>query len=372
MMNEDTAILDEVLLSMVEGIGARTYRQLIGRFGSASAVLNVSRNDLAGFDFLQPQAAEQLLSARKNIDPVLVIEFCRRNHIDIIPLSDERYPAPLRTISDPPPILYVRGTLLPADRFSIAVIGTRRSTRYGLRQSERLTAALVQNGFTIISGLAQGIDGAAHRTAVNAGGRTIAVLGSGLHRIYPPEHIPLAEEIVQHGGCLISEYPPLHPTAKWTFPQRNRIVSGLSLGVLIIEAPLKSGAMISARLAGEQGRDVFAVPGLITSPFSQGCHQLIRDGAYLTESADDILNVLGPMRQSVLLPGFQKPVRHPNEVSLNEVEQIVLRQFGAAAKTLEAVIASSGLEPHQVLAAVGVLEKKCILRQLSPAEFIRM
>jgi DNA processing protein len=364
--------MDDVLLSMVEGIGSRTYQRLLEQFGSATAILDASRNDLSGFDFLKPDTLAQLTSARNRLDPAQIIELCEQDQIDILSLQDERYPSQLRTIPDPPPILYAKGTLLPSDSFSIAVIGTRRCTPYGERQTERLTSALVQNGFTIISGLARGIDGIAHHAALKSGGRTLAVLGSGLCRIYPPEHQPLAQAIIDSGGCILSEYPPLHPSAKWTFPQRNRIVSGLSLGVLVTEAPLKSGAMISVRMAGEQGRDIFAVPGSIESPASSGCNQLIRDGAYITESVDDILGVLGPMRQSVFLPGMEKPVRHPNEVSLNDVELLVLQSIGTTETSLDSLVTASGLELQQVLAALTVLEQKRIIRTVSPTTFVRM
>ena len=371
-MTTNLTILDNVLLSMVEGIGARTYQRLLKKFGSATAILGASRCDLSGFDFLKPETIVQLTSARNRFDPAQIVELCKQDHIDILSLNDDRYPAQLYTISDPPPILYVKGTLLPTDAFSIAVIGTRRCTRYGERQTVRLTSALVQNGFTIISGLARGIDGIAHQAALDSGGRTLAVLGSGLHRVYPPEHTLLAQKIIDAGGCVMSEYPPLHPSAKWTFPQRNRIVSGLSLGVLVIEAPLRSGAMISARLAGEQGRDIFAVPGSIESQTSSGCNQLIKDGAFVTESVDDILGVLGPMQKSVRLPGMANPMRHPNEVSLNDVEHGVLQYIDTKETSLDAMVTASGLEPQQVLAVLAVLEQKRIIRQLSSTTFIRM
>ena len=367
-----SAILDDVMLSMVEGIGARTYQRLLEQFGNATEILNASRNDLSGYEFLKPDTLAQLITARKRLDPTHIVELCAQDQIDILPLQDERYPKQLLTIPDPPPILYAKGTLLPADSFSIAVIGTRRCTRYGERQTKRLTSALIQHGFTIISGLARGIDGNAHRAALQSGGRTLAVLGSGLHRIYPTEHKPLAQQIIDSGGCILSEFPPLHPSAKWTFPQRNRIVNGLSLGVLVIEAPLRSGAMISARLAGEQGRDIFAVPGSIESSASGGCHQLIKDGAYMTESVDDILGVLGPMQQSALLPGMKQPVRHPNEVSLNDVEQRVLQHIDKAETLLDSIVAASGLESQRVLAALAVLEQKRMIRQISPVMFVRM
>ncbi|GHT40171.1 DNA polymerase III [Planctomycetales bacterium] len=365
-------LLDDILLSMVEGIGSRTAQQLLERFGSSTAILNASRNELNNFAFLKPDTISQLVSARKNLNPLLAADLCERQGIDILSIRDKNYPEPLRTIADPPQILYVRGQLLPQDAFSIAVIGTRRCTSYGTRLTEKLTTALVHHGLTIISGLALGIDGIAHRTALKHGGRTIAVLGSGFNKVYPPEHTDLAEEIVAQGGALLSEYPPLHSWAKWTFPQRNRIVSGLSLGVLVIEAPLRSGAMISARLAGEQGRDIFAVPGRIDATASQGCHQLIKNGAYLTESADDILNVLGPLRQPVLLFDKNKILRHPNEVSINDIEERVLQCVATNTTELETIVSQSGLELHQVIAALDVLECKRIIRQLSPSTFVRI
>ncbi len=366
-----TNLPDDILLSMVEGIGARTYQRLIERFGSATAILDLSRSDLGGFEFLKTDTMERLVSARKRYDPHSVMELCQQEGIDIISLRHPSYPAPLRTIPDPPPLLYVRGKILPQDVFSLAVIGTRRFSSYGQRQTERLTTALAQAGFTIISGLARGIDGVAHRAALKAHGRTLAVLGSGLCKIYPPEHKKLAEEIVCSGGAIMSEYPPLHPSATWTFPQRNRIVSGLSLGVVVIEAPRRSGAMISARMAGEQGREIFAVPGSIESEMSRGCHQLIRDGALLVESVDDILEVLGPMQNKATLPGFSEPLRHPNELSLNEIEQRVLRQIGFKRTTVEAIVRASALATHQVTAALSALEEKRIVRFIPPDGVVR-
>jgi DNA processing protein len=376
MVNDNSPeLLDNILLSTVEGIGSKTYQQLLERFGSVTKILNASYHDLSGFEFLKPDTVSRLVSARRNFDPNVILELCQRNQIDIIPLDDSRYPEPLRTIHDPPPILYVKGKILPQDLFSIAVIGTRRNSVYGGRQADRLTTALCSNGFTIVSGLALGIDGVAHRAALKSNARTLAVLGSGHLRIYPPEHETLAEKIVQSGGAVLSEYPPLHQSAKWTFPQRNRIVSGLVLGVLVVESPLRSGAMISARIAGEQGRDLFAVPGSIESSNSQGCHQLIRDGAYLVESVDDILNVLGPLRQKVLLfdtPQLPNSIRHPNEISLNEIELIVLQYIKMSPTSLNDIVTASGFERQQVVAALSVLEKKRIIRQISPIVFARM
>lgn len=342
------------------------------RFGSSTAILNASRSDLGGFEFLKEDTRQRLLSARNDFDPAVILEYCRRSSIDVLSIRNENYPASLRTIYDPPPILYVKGKILPQDAFSLAVIGTRRYTPYGSRQTHRLTTALARTGFTIISGLALGIDAAAHRATMEVGGRTLAVLGSGLSKIYPKEHEPLADQIVASGGAVLSEYPPLHASAKWTFPQRNRIVVGLSLGVLVVEAPLKSGAMISARLAGEEGRDIFAVPGSIESETSRGCHQLIRDGAYMVDSIDDIVNVLGPMRQPVVLPERPEPIRHPNETSLNDIERKVLQHVGTKPTAVDSIVADSELARHQVVAALATLEERRIVRRISSETFVRL
>ncbi len=183
----------------------------------------------------------------------------------------------MRDLPDPPGVLFVRGTLAPSDAMAVAIVGSRHATHYGLTQAERLAGSLARAGLTVVSGLARGIDAAAHRGALAAGGRTIAVLASGVLNIYPPEHNTLAEEITQH-GAVMSESPPRAEPLAGMFPQRNRIISGLSLGVLVVEASTRSGALITARHAMEQGRDVFAVPGPITSRMSHGCHRLIRDG----------------------------------------------------------------------------------------------
>jgi DNA processing protein len=201
---------------------------------------------------------------------------------------------------------------------------------------------------------------------------TVAVLGSGILQVYPPEHVGLANQIVQSGGAIISEYAPLARSTKWTFPQRNRIVCGLVLGVVVVEAPLKSGAMISARLAGEQGKDIFAVPGSIESELSKGCNQLIRDGAYLLDSVDDILNVLGPMRKPVSLLDMDKQIRHPNEIVLNEIEQEVLKYVGETSSPLNSIVTATGFTTTQVLAALCSLEDKRIIRQLNPISVVRV
>ncbi|MDR2641240.1 MAG: DNA-processing protein DprA [Planctomycetaceae bacterium] len=367
-----SSLLDDIILSQVEGIGSLTYHRLVEHFGSSTAILKASKQELEVFDFLKPNTAARIVTARETIDPVMITKLCKRESIDIIPIYDERYPDQLKTLTDPPPLLYVRGNLLLKDSFSIAVVGTRRITPYGERQTHRLASAIAKAGFTIISGLAIGVDGHAHRAALNAGGRTIAVLGSGLLQVYPPEHTELANQIVQSGGAIISEYAPLTRSTKWTFPQRNRIVCGLALGIVVVEAPLKSGAMISARLASEQGKDIFAVPGSIESELSKGCNQLIRDGAYLIDSVDDILHVLGPMRKPVSLLDLDKSIRHPNEIVLNEIEREVLKYVGETSSSLDSLVSATGFTTTQVLAALCSLEDKRIIRQLNPISVARV
>jgi DNA processing protein len=216
----------------------------------------------------------------------------------------------------------------------------------------------------VVSGLARGIDGAAHRGAIAAGGRTVAVLGSGVLNIYPPEHVQLADEIATT-GAVISEAPPRAAPIGGMFPQRNRIISGLSLGVIVVEASNRSGALITARHAMEQGRDVFAVPGLVTSRMSNGCHRLIRDGAKLIETVDDVLEELGPLREAVPSSADGRSIHHPAELLLNELEQQVLSAIPTEATTIDNIIVASELPAPQVLATVSVLEMRRLIRRLS-------
>ncbi|GIX46622.1 MAG: hypothetical protein KatS3mg131_0833 [Candidatus Tectimicrobiota bacterium] len=208
--------------------------------------------------------------------------------VQVIPFVDARYPRPLRWIPDPPPVLYVRGTLVPEDELAVAVVGTRKPSAYGRLQAQRLSAELVRCGLTVISGMARGIDSLAHASALEAGGRTLAVLGSGINVVYPPENRRLYTAISEQGAVL-SEFPLDTKPDRWNFPRRNRLISGLSLGVLVVEATTTSGSLHTARHALEQGREVFAVPGRVDSPSSRGTHGLIKHGAKLVEDVEDIL-----------------------------------------------------------------------------------
>lgn len=277
----------------VKGFSAAHGRTLAQRFGSLSAAWMATPNALQHAE-LPPKILSALLATREALDLDAALQAVERAGAWLLPLDDPRYPPLLREIPDPPPLLYVKGTLTEADYRALAVVGTRMATDYGRTMTQRLVEPLARAGMTIVSGLALGIDSAAHRAALHAGGRTIAVLPCGIDRLYPQENGDLAKAIAA-SGALISEWPLGVAAERWHFPPRNRIVSGLSLGVLVVEAGAKSGALITAHQALEQGREVFAVPGSALSPLSSGANGLIRDGAMPVEFA-------GQIAQALLLP----------------------------------------------------------------------
>jgi DNA processing protein len=363
-------LLDTLLLSMIPGVGPRTRRALLERFGSPAAALDAAPSDLRSVPGVGPKLVQKIARARGEIDASAEIALCRERGVEILADSEEAYPRMLLEIHDPPGVLFVRGGFKPQDALAVAIVGTRHATQYGLRQAERLAASLARAGLTIVSGLARGIDAAAHRGALAAGGRTVAVLGSGVLNVYPPEHRKLAEEVIEH-GALVSESPPRAEPMAGVFPQRNRIISGLSLGSVIVEAGDRSGALITARLAMEQGREVFAVPGSVDSRTSRGCHRLIRDGAKLVESADDILEELGPLVEAVPREDGQV-VRHPAELMLSEFEQHVLSALGTEPTSIDQVVAQTGLPVHHVLSTISVLEMRRLVRRLSGSTVARI
>ena len=360
---EPEDLIPEITLSMVGGVGSMLTQRLLDHFGDAESILAASADQLQAVEGIGPKIAKNISLANSLCNPEQLIAQCREHGISLIAKNDSRYPAMLRKIHDPPVFLFVKGEFRPSDDLSIAIVGTRNTTHYGRKQAERLAVELSQSGFTIVSGLARGIDGAAHRGALSVKGRTIAVLGGGLLNIFPSEHKQLAEEVIAN-GALVSEYVPDMEPQKGTFPQRNRIVSGLSLGVLIVEAPRKSGALITATLAAEQGRDIFAVPGPIDHESSRGCHKLLRDGAILVESADDVLEHLGPLIKPAQHPKHETAkIRHPAELQLNDTETKVLQLVAIAPTPIDTIIAGSGLLPHQVLATLGVLEMRRLVKR---------
>jgi DNA processing protein len=256
MTSPQDDLVDTLRLCLVSGVGPRIRKSLLERFGSARAALAAAPSELRAVHGVGPKLTHNIADAEQKIDVEAEIALCREHGIDILVESHADYPRVLREIHDPPGVLFVRGALQPNDALAIGIVGTRHGTQYGLRQAERLAGGLARAGLTVISGLARGIDAAAHRGALAAGGRTVAVLASGVMNIYPPEHDKLAEEIAAR-GALVSEAPPQSEPMAGTFPQRNRLISGMSLGVLVVEAAERSGALITARHAMEQGREVF-------------------------------------------------------------------------------------------------------------------
>jgi len=285
------------------------------------------------------------------------------------PQDADSYPRLLKEIFDPPTILYCRGTLQPRDELAIAIVGSRRCTLYGRQQAERLGRELARAGMTIVSGLARGIDAAAHCGALEAGGRTLAVSATGLTNLYPPEHRELADQIAEQ-GAIVTEFRLNQQPMPGLFPQRNRIISGLSTGVIIVEAAQKSGALHTARHGMEQGREVFAVPGRIDSLASQGCHNLIRDGVTLIRNTDDVLEALGPLVQPVKR-GEQDEVYTPREVTRSDQERQILNLVTADPKHTDEILRAAGIETSRVLSTLTVLEMKRMISRLPGGYLVR-
>jgi len=363
----------ELLLALTPGIGPRLRRALLEHFGSPQAVMAAAPSDLRSVRGIGQKLCRGIVQARGEIDVEAELNDCQRQGVNVLVESEDGYPDSLRNIPDAPGVLFVRGQILPTDALAIAIVGTRHATQYGLAQAERLASGLARCGYTIVSGLARGIDGAAHRGALKAGGRTLAVLGSGVLNIYPPEHEQLAADIIAQGALIGENHPRSEPLAG-AFPQRNRIITGLSLGVVVIEASERSGALISARHAMEQDREVFALPGRVDSRTSRGCHRLIRDGAKLVETVDDILEELGPLAKPIPIAAESpaaSPVRHPAELQLNEPEKAVLATISDEPVTIDEVVAASGIAVQNVLATISVLEMKRLIRRLGGNRVMR-
>ena len=357
-----------VMLSMIAGIGPLLQQNLLERFGSAAAVLRAPPSELRTVQGVGPQLSRAISTARRN-DVIEEIKRCQANNIRIVHRQATEYPRMLREIHDPPGVLYVRGEILPQDQLAVAIVGTRHATDYGRQQAERLASELARAGLTIVSGLARGIDAAAHRGALSASGRTIGVLASGVMNVYPAEHQELADRVVEN-GALISEASTLSKPRPGSFPRRNRLITGISLGVIVVEAASRSGALLTAMHATEQGREVFAVPGRVDSRLSRGCNRLIRDGAKLVESAEDVLEELGPMVEAA--PQEDGRVVHrPAELQLNDQEKVVLDAIDTAPTSVEAIVVATSLPIHRVLSTISVLEMRKLVRRLSGSTVAR-
>jgi DNA processing protein len=342
-------------------IGPTRLRRLIERFGNVQEAWLASERELR--DVLDERSVESLISIRRGVSLDDEMERIDRKGIDVVAIVDPTYPRLLAQIPSPPPVLYVRGALLPEDDLAIAMVGTRRSTSYGREVASRIASGLAEAGATIVSGLARGIDATAHSATLSSGGRTIAVLGSGVDIIYPSEHQGLAERIVEH-GALISDYQPGRKPDAPNFPARNRIISGLSLGVVVIEAPNRSGALITVDFAADQGREVFIVPGSVLSDNSAGCHRLLRDGARLVTCADDVLEDLriGQRREHAAVQ---------QALPLTDAERRLLNHINADPQHIDEIISAANLAVSEGLALVSMLELKGIVRDAGARHFVR-
>jgi DNA processing protein len=359
-----------IALNMMQGVGPVTVRELVKGLGSAAAIWTVSARELLAIPGAGSNIVGKILDQRSRTDPTKEIEAARQAGIRIVVDGDPDYPEGLRTLHDPPLALYVRGALQPQDRHSVALVGSRKATHYGRLVAERLGFDLAQAGFCVVSGLARGIDTAAHQGALKAKGRTVAVLGGAQDCLYPPENKPLADQMAEEGAVL-SEFPMGREPDRTTFPMRNRIVSGMSLGVVVVEANLTSGAMITANQALEQGKPVFAVPGRIDSDASRGCHALIRSGAQLVESVEDIL-----VEFEQLLPrvaggsGRGGPGVSPR---LSDEERRVLDAFDDSGEAdPDELVRQVGLGAAQVSSILLMLEMKRLVRQAPGRRFVRV
>ncbi len=359
-----------VALNMIEGVGPIRARSLLEFFGDAPSILSAPKHELLRVRNIGEDTAENIRSWESSIDLAAELKRISDFGCHILIQSDEGYPPSLREIYDPPFVLYVKGELRSKDKNSVAMVGSRLTTHYGMETARKLAYQLAYLGVTVVSGGARGIDSAAHQGALSAKGRTIAVLGTGINLVTPPENARLFEQIAAN-GALVTQFPFNRPGDKQSFPIRNRIVAGMTLGAVVVEANLTSGALITANFANEYGRQVFAVPGRIDSPRSKGCHELIKKGAKLCEDAEDIL-----CEFEYLFP----PTNRPRGVSetgilpaleLPENEQKVYGLLSHEEAAIDDLIHSSGLPPSAVSVALLSLEMKRLVKQLPGKLFVR-
>ena len=403
MLSNETISL--IHFNLIQGVGLKTVQVLRDVFGSAERALQATPNELAKVDGLSPTMCERLIHK-----PVLYpiereLELIETYGCRILTLYDETYPKLLREIDTPPLVLYVRGELIPEDSLSVSLVGSRDAKDYGRKVSYRLSYQLAQHGLTVVSGFAKGIDTSAHRGALEAGGRTVAVMGNGLGFIYPATNRALVEKI-EASGALISEFPIEVKPKPRNFPRRNRIISGLTLGTVVVEASNRSGALITARLAGEQGREVFAVPGEIFSELSTGTHRLINDGAKLINTVDDLLNELPQhalnrvqssestasesetesessqepsiekrVPKSITAPppsDVQQPVQSPPPPDLTPDEKTVFEAIETPSSHIDTIVRTTQLPISQVSSVLLMLELKGVVQQLPGKQFSKV
>ncbi len=360
-----------IALNLIDHVGPVRLRQLLDHFGDAPAILQASADELRRVGGIGIETAEAIAQWENTVDLPGELRRIRDYGCHVLTQADDLYPAHLRQIYDPPMVLYVKGTLLPRDRNAVAIVGSRQTTHYGIEMARKFGYQLSGVGVTVVSGGARGIDTAAHQGALSAKGRTIAVLGTGLNIVFPAENAELFERIAAQ-GAVMTQFPFNRPADKQSFPIRNRIVAGMTLGTVVVEATLTSGAMITANFAIDYGRQVFAVPGRIDSPRSKGCHELIKRGAKLCEGADDVLSEF-----EYLFPPSPRSASSPPSTDwpalvLTEAEQALLDVVPTdEERTIDELIRLSGLPSSAVAVAVLGLEMKRLVRQLPGRRFVR-
>ncbi|MCR4440411.1 MAG: DNA-processing protein DprA [bacterium] len=353
-------------LSAVPGVGHNRLRALVGRFQSAEAVFSASMAELISVEGIDKTIARNIRTYRDDGFAREQLSRLNRHAAHIVTFWDAQYPRLLKSISDPPAFLFVRGSLRAEGNQAVAVVGTRSPSDYGRLVTARLCGELATQGVTIVSGLARGIDTEAHKATLQVGGRTIAVLGSGVDVIYPSENRALAKRIIEQ-GALVSELPMGAGPDAPNFPRRNRLISGMSLGTLVVEAGETSGALITANVALEQNREVFAVPGSIFSPKSRGTNRLIQEGAKLVMSAEDVLAELRPQLPSLVREARRQEV----SVALTELERKVLESLSHEPMHIDVISKNNGLSAAQTLTLLLSLELKELVRQLAGKMFVR-
>ena len=363
-----------ITLNMIDGVGPIRVRALLDRFHEPQGILAASKSELMQVEGVGEEVARSIASWHDRLDIDAELQRIEKAGVRVVTRDDADYPKNLREIYDPPVVLYVKGTLSERDALAMSIVGSRRTTLYGQEMARKLAFQLARVGVTVVSGLARGIDTAAHTGALQAKGRTVAVIGCGIDIAYPAENKKLMDEIVEKGGAVVTEFPFGVKPDRQNFPMRNRIISGWSLGTVVVEANLKSGALITAGQAAEQGRQVFAVPGRADSILSRGTNKLIKDGAKLTEDVEDILGefeYLLPKRsteqaESSPSGGGTKPA-----LRLSETEEKVMAQLGQEETAIDDIIRASGLTTACVSATLLALEMKRLVRQLPGKQYVR-
>jgi DNA processing protein len=377
-MGRTSALQGWLELRAVKGLGPITYSRLINRFGSPAAIRKASPSELIATGDLSPSLAQALKQPLSEISAKQIereLDAVEAGEFFILMLADPQYPARLKTIADPPPVLYYTGQLLDCDQQALAIVGARKGSHAGRAFARQLSGDLAALGFTIASGLARGIDAEAHEGALHSAGRTLAVLGCGIDQTYPPEHHTLRQRIEQQGAVL-SEFPMGTSPQSFHFPLRNRVISGLSLGVIVTEATLKSGSLITARMALEQNREVFAVPGAVTSPLSHGPHRLIQQGAKLVEKPWDIVEEILPM----LEPSFRQQLEaqhkvgdsHPPAIALGPEEQELFDRIPLEPVLLDELIAQGSYSSSEVMSILLSLEMKGLIKHVPGLQYVRV